>query len=72
MIITLSSNILLFIVFPTKIDFLIIYRYLITECGKIFTLSHISLAYYYVKVPIAKGQLTMLKVTAESQSQTFI
>ena len=51
-----------FTVFLTKIDFfLIIYGYLTTECGKIFTLSDLIFAHNYVKDTYYKGLLNKVK-----------
>ena len=51
-----------FIVFPTKFDFLITYRYLTTESGKNFTLSsQLSVLHnIMLKIPVTRGRSTRL------------
>ena len=69
--ITLANKILLLDIFMTNFYFLINYEYLTTECGKIFTPSTLSCAYYYVKNIYYEGSLNRVKFKTESQSQVF-
>ena len=50
-----------------------IYRQLTTDCEKKILLPQISVLHIiFLKIPNTKGHLTMLKVIAEIQGQTFI
>ena len=55
------QNFILFLVFLTNFDFLITFRYLTTERGKIFTLSDLSFAYYHAKDTYYEGSLNKVK-----------
>ena len=50
-----------FKVFFTNFVFFITFSYFTTEYGKIFTLSGLSFAYYYVEDPYNEGSLNKVK-----------
>ena len=70
-LITLANKIYLFPSFLTDFYYLMLYRLLTTECGKIFTLPALSFASHSVKDIYYKGSLNMVENLNESLSQTF-